>query len=523
MSEPEAIPAEKKKKKKWPWILLVIILILISVAFFIYRRISKAMDAISNNIESYTVEQGSITSTVVGTGNLSYDKTQDVDALTGITIDKVSVEVGDHVAKGDSLATLDPVSVEQAIDDAQKQVNSLARQLYDENSKGSDSIKAAAAGRIKLINAQEGDSVADVMTKYGSLMVLSMDGKMAVDLPVWDDASLGDTVTVQLSSGADKTGTISDIENNIATVTISDNGPKCSDAVVVYHNGDQVGSGTLYIHHPVEVVGTEGVINDIKYSENTTVGIGTVLLTLRDLPLSAAYQQIKDNLQKWEAQLVSLMEFEKSNAILAPFDGVVQSVALTDGESIQGDGMSLLGFTLSPTGNMLLPVEVDELDVPNIQAGQTATVSVDAIKGKTFNGTITDISDAGVVTGGAAKYTVEVTIPYFDGMRAGMTATSTIITDTRSNIIVVPAEAIQEYGNEEFVYTERNAKTGELSGKQTVTSGLSDGQNTEITSGLSEGTTIYYQPAGSATDLSGMFSNWRSAREASREANNDNS
>lgn len=520
MSEPEAIPAgKKKKKKKWPWILLVIFLILISVVFLIYRRITKAIDTLSNSIESYTAEQGSITSTVVGTGNLSYDKTQDVDALTGITVNKVNVDVGDHVAKGDALATLDPVSVEQAIADAQQQVNSLARQLYDENSDDSDSIKAVAAGRIKLINAQEGDSVEDVMTKYGALMVLSMDGKMAVDIPVWDGAGLGDTVTVQLSSGADKTGTISDIANNVATVTVSDNGPKYGDTVVVYHDVDQVGSGTLYIHHPVEVVGTEGVIDDVKYSENTTVSIGTVLFTLRDLPLSAAYQQIKDNLQKWEAQLISLMELEKSNAILAPFDGVVQSVVLTDGQSVQGDGMSLLAFTLSPTQNMLLPVEVDELDIPDIQPGQTATVSVDAIKGETFNGIITDVSDAGVITGGAAKFTVEVTVPYSDGMRAGMTATATIITDTSSNIIVVPAEAIQEYGNEEFVYTACNAKTGELSGKQTVTSGLSDGQNTEITSGLSEGTTIYYQPAGSATDLSGIFSSWRSAREA----NNDNS
>jgi len=519
MSEPETIPVRKKKKKKWPWVLLIIILILAAVVFFAYRRVSRTMDMLSSSTESYTVKRGNITSTVVGTGNLSYDKEQDVDALTGITVDKVNVEVGDPVAKGDALATLDSISVELAIDNAQQQVNSLSRQLYDEDAKDSASIKATASGRIKLINAQEGNSVSDVMTKYGALMVLSMDGKMAVDTPVWNGAALGDNVTVKLSSGTDKTGTVSDIENDVATVTLSDNGPKYGDKVIVYHEGKQMGSGTLYIHHPVEIVGVEGVIDDIKYSENTTVGIGTVLFTLRDMPLSTAYKQIRDNLQDWEKQLVSLMELKKSNAILAPFDGVVQSVTLTDGQDIKENGLSQLAFTLSPSEKMILPVEIDELDVPKIQLGQTATISIDALKGKTFDGIITDLSDAGVVTGGAAKFTAEVTMPYTEGMHAGMTATATIITDTRSNIIAVPAEAVQEYGNDEFVYTVRNADTGELSGKQIVTSGLSDGKNTEITSGLSEGTTIYYQPAESSTSFSNMFSAWKNYREA----NHDNS
>jgi Membrane-fusion protein len=129
MSEPETIPVRKKKKKKWPWVLLIIILILAAVVFFAYRRVSRTMDMLSSSTESYTVKRGNITSTVVGTGNLSYDKEQDVDALTGITVDKVNVEVGDPVAKGDALATLDSISVELAIDNAQQQVNSLPAAL----------------------------------------------------------------------------------------------------------------------------------------------------------------------------------------------------------------------------------------------------------------------------------------------------------------------------------------------------------------------------------------------------------
>lgn len=46
-----------------------------------------------------------------------------------------------------------------------------------------------------------------------------------------------------------------------------------------------------------------------------------------------------------------------------------------------------------------------------------------------------------------------------------------------------------------FVYTEQDDE-GNLSGEQQVTTGLSDGENVEITEGLSEGDVVYYQKTG---------------------------
>ena len=68
-------------------------------------------------------------------------------------------------------------------------------------------------------------------------------------------------------------------------------------------------------------------------------------------------------------------------------------------------------------------------------------------------------------------------------------------------MVTIPVDALQERGNETFVYTKQDEE-GNLTGEQMVTTGLSDGETVEITEGLSEGDTVYYQKQGqdSGTD-----------------------
>ena len=86
---------------------------------------------------------------------------------------------------------------------------------------------------------------------------------------------------------------------------------------------------------------------------------------------------------------------------------------------------------------------------------------------------------------------------------SGMNASVTITTSEVSDALLVPAAAVTEEGNASYVYTEKDSKTGELSGKTEVQTGDTDGTNIVITSGLSEGDTIYYSmAAGGSSDSS---------------------
>lgn len=151
-------------------------------------------------------------------------------------------------------------------------------------------------------------------------------------------------------------------------------------------------------------------------------------------------------------------------------------------------------FTISGNEHMLLSVNIDELDILSIQEGQKVTVTLDALEGQEFEGEISDIDHTANNNGGVTKYTAEVTIPKSESMLAGMNASATIIIESKENILTLPAEAVQEHGNRAFVYTEEG-EDGVLSGEVEVETGISDGTKVEITSGLEEGQTVYYQMA----------------------------
>lgn len=152
-------------------------------------------------------------------------------------------------------------------------------------------------------------------------------------------------------------------------------------------------------------------------------------------------------------------------------------------------------FTIAGNEEMILAISVDELDINSVEKGQQAEVTFDAIEEETFEGTVTKVGNSASASGGVAKYTVEITIPASEEMKAGMNASATIVIEKKENIITIPVNALQERGNEVFVYTEKDEE-GNLSGEKSVSTGLSDGNIVEITEGLSEGDTIYYQKVG---------------------------
>ena len=95
------------------------------------------------------------------------------------------------------------------------------------------------------------------------------------------------------------------------------------------------------------------------------------------------------------------------------------------------------------------------------------------------------------------RFAVTITLPKEEGMLAGMNATATITVGGADGILTIPAEALQEEGSRTFVYTLVD-QTGQLAGETDVVCGLADEKAVEITSGLEEGTTVFYEePEGS--------------------------
>jgi len=143
----------------------------------------------------------------------------------------------------------------------------------------------------------------------------------------------------------------------------------------------------------------------------------------------------------------------------APYDGVITNLPVREGESVVIGIQNALGSTLLTLADMSVitaEVKVDETDIVNVHLGQPAEVTIDAIPRKIFHGTVSEIGDNAIVrsTGVATsqqttaseeakdfKVVVTVNDPPQD-LRPGLSATAKITTAARSNVLVIPIQAL---------------------------------------------------------------------------------
>ena len=176
------------------------------------RRVN-ADSTTADTMRSYEVKTGTISTTVSGTGTLTADDVETLDLLSLVEVDSVYVKAGDTVQEGDLLASVDTVSVKTALKLLQEEIDDLDEEIEDEQGETvSSSIKSGVTGRVKKIYASVDEKVTDVMAENGALLLLSLDGKMAVEVKASSDISVGDEVSVTLSDGTEKEGTVESIQ-----------------------------------------------------------------------------------------------------------------------------------------------------------------------------------------------------------------------------------------------------------------------------------------------------------------------
>ncbi len=148
--------------------------------------------------------------------------------------------------------------------------------------------------------------------------------------------------------------------------------------------------------------------------------------------------------------------------------------------------------TVTAQGTMTLEITVDEMDIKALQVGMTAQVKIDALGGEKYTATVSELGNTGTNDGGSSKYTVKLTMQRSADMLAGMNATATIVLDTVTDVLSIPADALVEQGNQTVVYTGYDEEKEALCDPVAVKVGCSDGETVEILEGLVSGQTYYY-------------------------------
>ncbi|MEZ4634431.1 MAG: efflux RND transporter periplasmic adaptor subunit [Caldilineaceae bacterium] len=127
--------------------------------------------------------------------------------------------------------------------------------------------------------------------------------------------------------------------------------------------------------------------------------------------------------------------------VFAPFTGVVSAVNVRQGELYGG---SLPAINLTDLDSFHMTVLVDELDVRQVQVGQTVRLSLDALPDADITGEVVRVSPTASDVGGVVAYEVEIVPNQTDAqLKAGMSATAIITTAQVDNVLLVPNRYIQ--------------------------------------------------------------------------------
>ena len=448
-------------------------------------------------ISSAEVISGSISTSVYGSGRLSDDDVEKLEIPSGVKLKEIRVSPGDKVDGGTLLASVNVSSVLAAMNDVSDQLSTLDSSISAAaSSSGVSYISASVSGRIKKIYAAAGDSVSGVMYEHGALMLLSLDGYMAVDIDA-PSLSAGDSVTVTGEGGASYAGTVDSVTGGTATVLVSDNGTAYGESVTVAdENGSTLGSGALYIHDELKIMGYTGTVSYVSVSENSAVYSGSTLLSLSGGAESAGYDALLEQRAELEDELSRLIAIYREGGVYSGLSGTVKAVNAVDEDdedsSSEDETDTEQYFSISPDETMSISVSVDESEILSVSVGQSAEVTIDSINGESFTGTVTEIDRAGTSSSGVTTYTAVISIEKTDAMLAGMSASATIKIDGVENALLIPVDALNRTSSGYYVYTECDEESGTLGGMVEVTAGISNSVYAEITSGLSEGDTVYY-------------------------------
>jgi multidrug efflux pump subunit AcrA (membrane-fusion protein) len=180
--------------------------------------------------------------------------------------------------------------------------------------------------------------------------------------------------------------------------------------------------------------------------------------------------------------------------VRAPISGVVSSVSTQEGETVAASLNAPTFINIVDLSRLQVDDFVDETDIGQVKVGQKAFFIVDAYPSRKFRGVVESVHPSAKIVDDVVYYpvTIQIKSQYQGMLKPEMTATVSIITGTRKNVLIVPAAAVRRKGGRNLVYLQQD---GEVKPRM-VKLGWSEEGRVEITSGLQAGQTIIIPKGG---------------------------
>ncbi len=225
-----------------------------------------------------------------------------------------------------------------------------------------------------------------------------------------------------------------------------------------------------------------GRMEEVLVVEGQSVKNGEILAWISSTERAALLDAAR---AKGPGELTHWKDLYKPTPLIAPLDGMVIARNVEPGQTVTAQDAVLV-----MSDRLIVKASVDETDIGQIQLNQKAQITLDAYPGQMTSARVDHIAYEAKTVNNVTTYEVDVlpeAIPDF--MRSGMTANVTFFIAERKDVLLVPAEGVNQEGKHAKVLVpDPSDKKGAV--PHPVTIGITDGKKIEVLSGLKESDTI---------------------------------
>ncbi len=347
-------------------------------------------------------------------------------------------------------------------------------------------IYAKAAGYVSQVNVDIGDRVTKGQV-LAQLWIPEMDQELLQKTSLVDDARAAvDQSKANISAATAAVGA-AEAKLAVARAAISQH-----EAEVAFRRSEHERIGKLVASQSMNEAILDEKLNQLRSAEsaldaaeanvqsaeaNVKVAQTGQLQAEADLARAGAQLKVTEaNLKHTEI----LMEYAQ---IIAPYDGLITRRVVDTGDFVRSaaaaSSMTEPLFTMDQDDRLRIVFDIPESQSSQIHIGQPASLAVDALKGRTFDGRVTRTT--GVLDPRTRTLRGEVEMNGGStGLRPGMYGMITVVLADRLQALTVPAESLRYDAGRPYVLCAGNGVVE----KRAVTVGYSDSNRTEIVEGL---------------------------------------
>lgn len=463
------------------WIIgLVVLVVVLTIVFGVWKPFAKRPQ-----YDLYEVSRGEVATTISVSGSVVSGQSLELGFLSPGIVRTVAVKVGSEVKKGDLLVALNTDVLSRQAAQARASIQAAQAMM----AKAQNQLRPVDVNvfnlsldnaRIALENAQR--SYQNALNAYSAGQgLISQSAEVA-------RVALNNAQSAFYNAQSNYNRILSAYNSGRATLAEVQQASSALAGASAAYNSAQAQYQTALRQSDAERVNAGAQLDNARAALNSAEAAYRLAEAQRSQLLAPASSADTQSASAQVAASVASLQIVQAQiaqaALRAPIDGKVVTV---NAEVAELSPSGRPAVVLETTDEFKIEANISETEIGMVRIGQAVKVIIDALLNMSAEGTVAAIDPAANIIMGVVNYKATIVLNQpIAGLRSSMTADLEILTDSRSNVLMVPRRVLTKADG---VYQVKVLEDNRVV-ERTVEVGLIGDSEAEIVSGLTEGEKI---------------------------------